>query len=93
MSIMTAYLILSFQVKMTVRSEDIVTSIVNQVTGCWFGPAGCPLVAVQVGTRKTWSSLRLPTSRSCVGTVRLDAGLRIANPGVVERESGDGQER
>lgn len=49
----TTYLTLPLQVKMTVQSEVTVTSIANRVTGCWFGPAGWPPVPVRVGTRKT----------------------------------------
>lgn len=82
---LTACSILSLQGKMTVRSEVIATSTVSRVTGCWSGPAGCLLVAVQAGRRKTWSSPLLAMSPSCVETAWLAAGLRIANPGVAER--------
>lgn len=80
---MTACLILSSQVKTTVRSEGIATSTVSRVTGCWSGPAAWLHAAPPP----------LDTSPSCVGTAPSAAGLRTANPGVAEREGGGGGRR
>lgn len=76
----TACLILSLQVKTTVRSEVIATSTVSRVTGCWSGPAAWLHAA----------SPPLDTSPSCVGTASSATGPRTANPGVAEREGGGG---
>lgn len=77
---------------MTVQSEVIGTSTVNQVTGCWFAQTGCPTVIEPAGAQE--SSQLLHMSLSCEEKPLLPAGERTANPGAVETgKPGAGWER
>lgn len=80
--LLIVFSISALQVRMTVQSEAIGISTVNQVTGCWSAQTGCPVVVGLVLGREI-PPLR-PTSPSCEGKPLLPAGGRTASPGAVE---------